>query len=153
MPYTAITRDSRHPFELLLLVAGVVTGSSALASGLWPNSLEQALFDWMQPVWGSLLGGGALVALLGIWMRNRATGVLLEQVGLTAFGSACSVYGGALLVYNFPNSLVVSIFFLLIAVACVWQYLRIERAIKAAIARGQIVKARRERRGGISGRQ
>lgn len=145
MPYTAITHDSRHPFETYILTAGVLAGGSAVFGDLWPTAIEEAFPVWAQAVWGILFGGGALIALIGIALKKRDTGILLEQVGLTALGAMCITYSGAIFVFNRSGGFAVSVLLVLIGAACFRQWWRLEKFVRATITRGR--RARRFERG------
>lgn len=144
MPYTAITHDSRHPFETCVLVAGVVAGVGAIAGGLWPSSLIEAFTPWAQTAWGIFFGGGALIALLGIIFKTRDLGIFFEQVGLIAFGSGCATYASALAIYNPEGGFAASALLALLAIASAVQWWRLEKFIRGQIAKGQRVRMRRE---------
>lgn len=142
MIFTDVTRDSRHPFETSILAAGIVGGAFALFGGLWPTSLEVVLYDWVQRVWGIFFFGGAVMAEVGIVLKSRDIGIFLEQIGLVSFGGACATYASALLIYNFSGSFTVAVLMLLVSWASFAQWWRLERFIRAQIARGERIRMR-----------
>lgn len=145
MPYTAITHDSRHPFETHTLFAAVIGGSGAVFGGLWPSSIEAVFSLWVQSVWGIAFGGGALMALVGIHITKRDTGIFLEQIGLMSLAGSCLTYGAALLIFNFSGGFAISAFLFLVATACIKQWWRLEKFIRETIAHG--ARIRRARNG------
>lgn len=140
MPYTAITHDSRHPFETYILFAGLVAGVAALFGGLWPASIESAYPMWVQALWGFFLAGGSGCALFGITIKNRSLGIFLEQIGLASFGSACFVYSVVLLWFNPTGGFAISAFLMMVAFASFRQWRRLEKAVKRIIALGQATR-------------
>jgi len=146
MPYTAITHDSRHPFETYILAAAVIGGTFAVFGNLWPMSIAAVFPFWAQTVWGIFFGGGAGIALLGIAIKRRDLGVFMEQIGLVAFAGACSTYAAALFTYNRFESFTVAMLMILLACASITQYVRLEKAVRAVIKRGQAIS--RVRRNG-----
>jgi hypothetical protein len=87
---------SRHPFQLWVLVALLISG---LANFLTPGSevLQEGLNPLMHKTWALTLTVSALMALASAWWRDRITGLLLERTGLLAMGVSCPLY--ALIVY------------------------------------------------------
>ncbi len=144
MPYTAVTRDSRHPFETYILTACFLAGTSAVVGDLWPSAIRAALPEWAQLVWGILLSVGALVSLIGISISNRPAGIQLEQVGLIATGSMCWTYATAILVFNSRGGFSAACLLVLIGAACFRQWKRLENFIRHAINLGEARRSERE---------
>lgn len=94
MPYTSERVRSRHPFELffvgftlLVSVAGIFHRESR------PGSVQEAVGHAGTLIWYFALLLGALAAMAGIFWRERATGLMLEMLGLLTSGLATVFYG------------------------------------------------------------
>lgn len=94
MPYTSERVRSRHPFELffvgftlLVSVGGFFNHASR------PGSVQDAVGTTGTLIWYAALLLGALAALAGIFWRERATGLMLEALGLLTSGLATIFYG------------------------------------------------------------
>lgn len=93
-PYRVDARLSgRHPFELYILYLAFVS-SLPILFGLAPapGSVREALPTIVSTVWALILAGGSLAALVGIYFRERATGLILEQLGLALVGVGNLIY-------------------------------------------------------------
>lgn len=99
MPYRVDARmTGRHPFELFLLALAFASGLPALIGATpEPGSIEAALPSWGAFLWSLTLVVGSGSALVGIYLRDRATGLIVEQLGLAFVGVAAVVYSGIIL--------------------------------------------------------
>lgn len=94
MPLNAERLRSRHPFELFFLYLVVATSVAGLAAkNVRPGSIQEGVGHVGSLIWYVALLGGGLAALIGIFWRERATGLVLEAVGLFVSGIATSFYG------------------------------------------------------------
>jgi hypothetical protein len=87
---------SRHPFQVLLMLALVVLGLSSLLLNP-PGSVNALLPDFGRYLWAAVTfigGGGTVVAAA---LRDRATGLLLERITLGLVAVGAPVYGVAVL--------------------------------------------------------
>jgi len=108
--------SGRHPFEVFVLVLGLVVGSPLLWGAPTPGTTTELLGPFWSRVWGYILVIGCLVALTGVWWtwwrwltrwRSRwrwagrwlpavhprfDTGLLIEQVGLVAVAVGTVIY-------------------------------------------------------------
>lgn len=93
-PYRVDARLSgRHPFELYILYLAFITSLPILLRiAPAPGSVREALPALVPTVWALTLAGGSAVALVGIYWRERATGLILEQLGLALVGVASLIY-------------------------------------------------------------
>jgi hypothetical protein len=94
MPYTGERIRSRHPFELffigftiLVSVGGIISRASR------PGSIELAVGPVGSYIWYGALLVGALTALAGIILVERAWGLTLEALGLFISGLGTVFYG------------------------------------------------------------
>lgn len=140
VPYSAITHDSRHPFETYILTACVIGGTFALLGDLFPASLQAAFPSWVERMWGIGFAGGAALALTGINATNRKFGIFMEQIGLINVAATCFTYAAAILVYQGADGIVVAALFILIGAASVRQWGRLEKFVRDSIRFGARMK-------------
>lgn len=94
MPYTAEQVRSRHPFELLFLGVATAQGISGLISPEFrPGSIEGTIGPVGTVAWYLVILLGSIAATVGIAWPERATGLILERVGLLATGLSTLFYG------------------------------------------------------------
>lgn len=94
-----------EPFEVLLAVGALVSGSSVAAARSRPVSLAAQLSSpWMLRAWGvSVLAGGVLTLLARLRLARARTdegliaGSRLEVVAMVLFATTLGVYGLAIL--------------------------------------------------------
>lgn len=99
---------SREPFEVSLLVFGVVVGAATFFDFVpVPPSIaaQSESHVYGDIVWTLLLIFGAAIALIGIFYPRKKgvvkiTPLILEQVGLVFVGGATFIYAVALIVTN-----------------------------------------------------
>lgn len=94
MPYRTDARLSgRHPFEIFMLVLASLTSlPTVLGRAAKPPSITEALPPLAQFLWALILCLGSTGALVGIWWHNRATGLVVEQLGLALVGITSLIY-------------------------------------------------------------
>jgi hypothetical protein len=136
--------SARNPFELLLLVLGLVSGLPLLWGAPAPGSAAELLGPVLVHVWAYMLVLGCLTALAGVWwtwparwihhLHPRAvTGLLIEQVGLVAVGVGTLVYGiGIVALDSQGRGLAAGISFGY-GLACFWRAGQIQHWVRAAI--------------------
>lgn len=134
-PYRTDARLSgRHPFEIFLLVFSFIVGlPTVFGIEPRPGSIQEAFPDWAGFMWSIALTLGPAIALVGVYLRNRGSGLILEQLGLAIMGAACVAYGfvGLLIV---PLSRVPAGIILGFGVACLWRYRDIQSVLHSANA-------------------
>lgn len=78
---------SRHPFQLYLLGAAAFVGLLGLLN---PDARPRSVWVVLGPsgslLWCLFLAAGALIALIGVLLRDRATGLILEGGGCLTAG-------------------------------------------------------------------
>lgn len=85
-----------NPFELGVLLIGLVNGLSVLTGAARPTSIRLQLSPGFLLAWALLLVLGSTVALVGLlWRGNWVTGVEIKRPGLVAFSLACLAYAFA----------------------------------------------------------
>lgn len=153
MPLRRIRHDSRHPFEIAMVVWMLVYSIVALAFDLFPGAIEKNTGDLFQWCWGGLLLGGSLLAAIGIgldlyrsalmrrrpdrekdWL-NDSTGLTLESAGMFFAAGALLVYGVTLLAPMEATAALAGGTFLVVGVACMARAVIIRRDLRR-IARG-----------------
>lgn len=98
MPLTAERLRSRHPFELFMVGASAFySGAGLVDATVQPNTVQSSLGDHGVVVWLSFVFFGSMATLIGIALRDRATGLYAEQVGLLAAGAATMFYAAVVL--------------------------------------------------------
>jgi hypothetical protein len=65
-------------------------------AGATPGTIASQLDHGWVIAWGIMLSGGSLLSLIGS-SRQSINGVIAEQVGSVALGSACVIYAGAII--------------------------------------------------------
>jgi len=144
MPLAEVTREGREGFEIYTLILCFVAGGPVLFGGARPGTIQSLLPPDWQIVWGLTLTLGALSALVGIFWPQRATGLIVEQVGMVATGVAAMIYSVVALGVVGWTALLPSAMIGGFAVACFRRWFRIQRALKKAEA----LAARRKEVGG-----
>lgn len=142
--------SGRNPFELFVLLLGVISGFPLLLGAPAPGSTTALLGNQLAFVWGCILCGGCIVALVGVWwtwwgwvarwrglgrMRlTEATGLAIEQVGLVAVGVGCMIYAyGVHRAGEPPGRYIAAALVCALGLACWWRAGQIRRWVKAAI--------------------
>jgi hypothetical protein len=128
-------RESRHPFELYLLLALAVSGLPTAFGEPTAGSIEAALPEWAILMWGFALCVGSAVALVGIALlvRRPATGLLMEQLGLAWVACATLFYSVVIVFEAGMPGLTAALFILGFGLACVVRCVQIQRSINRAV--------------------
>lgn len=87
-PLSAIP-PSRHPFQVWLMFALVISGASNLFT---PGAVTSQVDPFFHKIWACTLLVGGLATLVGTFWRDRVTGLLLERLGLGTVGMSSSVF-------------------------------------------------------------
>lgn len=91
---------SRHPFQIYILALCLLTGiPTMLGIAPKPGAIESLVPPLIAVVWSYTLVIGAAMGLGGSFWRNRGTGLILEQLGLSFAGYSCLFYAVILVVY------------------------------------------------------
>lgn len=124
-----VLESSRHPFQIFTLWLCVAVGVPLLLGKVEANSINATMAPGARTIWASLLAGGAVIALLGMIWRNRATGLVIEQVGLVATGGATLVYAAAILASVGKGGAVATINLFSFGAAALWRWWQIQRQL------------------------
>jgi hypothetical protein len=137
-------RDSRHPFEVWLLGACALAGTFQLISGARPGSLSAQLSPVAQIAWCILLGGGAIVALVGVfWGGQVKVALELESIGLSSVTVACIVYAIGIFFAAGWNAFFSVVIYATFAICCLIRRRRIEKVLKPTRKRRWVRHVRR----------
>lgn len=101
---TEIFSHSRHPFQVFVLALCLVTTiPTILGFSPAPGSM-QAIVPWpIAVIWAYILFGGAAAGLFSAFMKNRGTGLIVEQFGLSLAGLSCCFYACVVGYYGFER--------------------------------------------------
>jgi len=142
MPYTAERLRSRHPFQIYVLTLMIAYGVAGLLNRhAQPGSVRETLGHYGALVWQIFLVLGSVSSVVGVFWRNRASGLVMEALGCLAAGAATAYAAGILLyVVGLGATLSACVLFGF-GVACVvraWQIRRVlAQAARQAHRRGK----------------
>jgi hypothetical protein len=118
------------PRALFVLVMCVVSGFPLILANAAPQSIVAQLDDPWVVTWGVMLTGGSLLTLVGaLWQSPN--GVVAEQVGSIALGSACVIFAAAIWGYVRWQGSVPMLLTFGFGVACIWRYAQLVAFLKA----------------------
>lgn len=130
MPHTTEQVRSRHPFEVLFLAISASTAIGGLASNeVRPGSLQEGVGHTGTIVWYLLLLLGAATAGAGITWRERATGLVLEELGLFIAGLCTLFYAAVAVILIGSNAVYPASVLAGYAVAAIWRANQIRRRL------------------------
>lgn len=132
MPLTEATREGREGFEIWVLGLCVLAGVPLLFGGAKPGTIASLLPEEWQLVWSIFLVGGALLALIGIFLPQRATGLILEQIGMVPTAIAAFVYAFVVLYTVHWTGVIPAAVVTGFGIACARRWFRIQGVITKA---------------------
>lgn len=89
--------NSRHPFEMWVLIGFFITGIGNLTGLTEAGSVIELLHPWAATVWSLLVMFTTALCVAGSWTRDRVMGLLLEKIGMYGLAGTGLVYGLAIL--------------------------------------------------------
>jgi hypothetical protein len=123
-----------NPFEIFILLLGLVSGIPILSGHVEPTSVAALLDPALLHIWAWMLTAGCGVALTGVlWPRRAHTGFLIEQVGLVAVGAGVVIYVVGLAQLHDPGRVLGIAIASGFGLACWWRVWLIQRWIKSLI--------------------
>lgn len=134
MPYRVDARMSgRHPFEIFTMTLAFATGLPTLL-GIQerPSSVMTYLPHIVALLWAIVLTVGSAGALVGVWWKERATGLILEQLGLGLVGLGSVVYAGVAIgrgIFLIPVGIVAGF-----GLSCLWRYFQLQSIVDSVQA-------------------
>lgn len=133
MPYRTDPRFAgRHPFEIFMLILAAITSvPTLLGLATEPGTIEAALPPWAVFGWQVILAFGSVGSLVGIYLRNRATGLIIEQLGMAFVGVASLIYGVSAWVVAGPPAGIPGGIIFGFGVACLIRWRDLQKTIDA----------------------
>ncbi|QGJ87271.1 hypothetical protein SEA_WOCKET_25 [Gordonia phage Wocket] len=155
MPLRRIRHDSRHPFEIAIVVWMLGYSTGALVFDLFPGAITTGVSDTYKWLWGGMLLAGSVLATVGIgldiiraglmrrrparaqdWL-NDSTGLTLESAGMFFCGGALLIYGSTILEPLKSTSVLAGGTFIVFGLASLARAFIIRRDLRR-VARGDI---------------
>ena len=136
MPLRQIHRDSRHPFEWVMILFLFNYSIFQAVFDLFPGAIDTYVSGGWKYAWGLLLCVGAGMTMVGILLRRDSTGLTLERVGLVLTAGCCLAYAYALASLGVTTAWLVMSFFVSFALACWMRSRKIRRDMKS-VAEGK----------------
>lgn len=131
--------SARNPFEVFMLVALILVGLPYIFGYETSEAMEKVLHH-SGLYWGMAVALGASVCLWGISLRDKRTGVIVEQVGLVVVGVCMLFYGTVVGLANYRD-----IFGAIAPIglagaygcSCLWRWAQLQRLVKRAVREAQ----------------
>jgi formate hydrogenlyase subunit 3/multisubunit Na+/H+ antiporter MnhD subunit len=99
-----VVLPGKSPDEMFLMALCLVSSIPILFGGVpAPGSIDETMEPWLVFAWSLTLAVGALVVLISFTVKDRITGMIIEQVGSICLGVAATVYGLIILATSFDN--------------------------------------------------
>lgn len=134
MSDVVVVTGRRRPHEVMFLAASALVGVAYLAGAAPPpTAVEQLLNEragWVQPLWYVLLAAGGVVGLVGCWLPDQITGMLLERVALAVGAAAIVMWVIAIWWAAGPPAFGGLAFFMLWAAANLWRIVQINTDLR-----------------------
>lgn len=135
-PGERLRNGSRNPFEVYLLAwSGFYGVIGSFVREARPGSLQEAVGVAFSQGWSILVALGSIMALLGIVLGDRATGLILEAGGCLIAGGATLFYVAVLLWASGGTSLAAGSVLLGFGSACCARTWQIRRVLHVAADR------------------
>lgn len=147
MPLRRIHRDSRHPFERVMLGFIFAYSVVQIFFDTFPGAIDSLVDGPWKYTWAVLLIAGSGITLVGIYLKNDSRGLVYEQTGLFWTGGACVIYVYALMTYNLSAAWFAATLFGAFAVSCILRFRDIRRDLRA-VAQGKLTMMTPENEGG-----
>lgn len=121
----------RHPFQVAIVGACLLSSLAIIATGYQPRSVARALPDAFLKIWLGALAVNSLIALGGMfWSRPLRRGLVAEAGGLIGLAAMTSVYSASIARLSGWDALGTGGLVLGIAVACWWRAGQIVRDVR-----------------------
>lgn len=119
----------RHPFEVAMLCAAVVVGfSRALAPT--SGAIQRGLPLPVTVSWYSLLAVGGIICLVGIYWREKVTGLIVERAGLCLLTAGALAYSIVLVTVGGWSGVAAGAFILAFGIAAALRSIDIGRILR-----------------------
>lgn len=121
----------RHPFQVAIVGACLLSSIAIIITGYQPRSVVRALSDGFMKVWLAALAVNALIALGGMfWSRPLRRGLVAEAGGLLGLAALTSVYSASLIRLAGWEAIGTGGMVFGIAAACWWRSAQIMRDLR-----------------------
>jgi len=123
-----------HPYVVWLPFALALIGLPLVFGGAQPGTIASLLNPLLVKFWGGFFLFGGPMTVIGLFWRNRATGMIIEQVGSVAVAAGALLYAGALVtVIPIQSSVVVVGVFGSLGGACVVRWFQLRKLLNDAM--------------------
>jgi hypothetical protein len=119
----------RHPLVVFLLALCVISGAANLATN--PPTAPHVP-PWINGAWYALLVLAGITVLIGAFLRDAVTGVLVVRAGLLPLGTAAYAYALAIGYHGAPSDLLAAVVVAGFGVAAHWRAAQITFHVRAA---------------------
>jgi len=137
MPYAALHRSSRNPFEYGTVAGMAILGGAQVIFDRYPGMIYTFTSDFFRIAWAIMLFGGAITTLLGLIHKRHARGLSLEVVGLYFMGGACLIYSFTLWASGLSASWAAATSFTILGVCSLIRSNQVHRGLRK-IGRGEV---------------
>lgn len=121
---------SRHPFQLLIMVALATAGLAVVSQDAAPGSIADLVAPWAVQLWGWTMLFGGVVAVASAYWPDRILALLMERIALGAIAGACLVYSiGVVDAFRLENGSLNAGVFIGISVAAVLRIRDVNREL------------------------
>lgn len=128
-PLTGIP-PSRHPFQVWILAACLISGISTAVFDAGPATLRELLPVWAFWLWGAVLMMGGFFGLLGAFWEDRITGLLMERLALIAISGGSMVYAVTVVSLAGKVGYTTAAYTMSVGIAGFWRVRHINRALR-----------------------
>lgn len=134
-----LVTSGRHPFEVAMLVAAMISGIALLITDARPRSVTESMPTLVQAFWEVGLVVAGVVGLMGIsWRGQMSTSLGVELFGIAVLGTVTTMYTIALYTVSGAAAIAAGAFVGAVALASwsrIWQITRdLRRVARAADA-------------------
>jgi hypothetical protein len=130
MEFVRVT-SGRHPFEVVLLVAGPTVGVILLVSGKQPAAVNAAMSPLVRVVWVAMLLLAGIAGLTGVfWSGRLQMSLSIEAAGMLVLGSATSMYAIAVAARSGLTGAAAAGFTAAVAAGSWWRIIQIFRDLR-----------------------
>lgn len=135
--------SGRHPFEVSVLLAAVMTGIFLLVTGFESRSVSAAMPGAIGVAWDLFMVGGGIIALVGAYWPGKLLARLgLEAIGVLLFGASLAMYVVSVVAFSGMQAVVAAMFVGSIAAGALLRAAQIGldiRRVTAAVESGTTV--------------
>lgn len=141
--------EERNPFQVYMLVLAIVSGISSLVRDTPSTSGTVAYYldGWTLLVWSLMLSLSAFAVLLGMfWPGQVRDGLLLKRIGFLGLIIPTTTYAIVLGAVHGVEALTLSLTMLAFSLACVIQFVRVDRKVRKSVVIQEYLEERQGER-------